>query len=116
MLLVRVPSRRCLLELRRDPYEVVGSPHRIWRGQDDRNLVIVCETYDSRETAEKAFGDATARAMARAGVDASSSRIETSQRLLKACNRMSWSSSRAGHPATLKRRHASEMPLSWRSP
>jgi len=41
-----------------------------------REGVIVCETYDSRETAEKAFGDATARAMARAGVDASRLRIE----------------------------------------
>lgn len=56
--------------------EVVRSPHRVWRGQDDRSLVIVCETYDSREAAEAAFGDETTRAMARAGVDASSLRIE----------------------------------------
>jgi hypothetical protein len=56
--------------------EVVESPHRVWRGQDDPNLVIVCETYDSRVAAEAAFGDATVRAMARAGVDASSLRIE----------------------------------------
>jgi hypothetical protein len=56
--------------------EVVQSPHRVWRGQDDQSLVIVCETYDSREAAEAAFGDATKRAMARAGVDASSLRIE----------------------------------------
>jgi hypothetical protein len=56
--------------------EVVTSPHRVWRGQDDRNLVIVCETYDSRDAAEAAFGDPTMQAMARAGVDASSLLIE----------------------------------------
>lgn len=56
--------------------EVVGSPHRVWRGQDDQNLVIVCETYDSREAAEAAFGPSTLQAMARAGVDASSLRID----------------------------------------
>jgi hypothetical protein len=57
--------------------EVVGVPHRVWRGQDDPNLVIVWETWDSREEAEASFGDArTAQAMARAGVDASSLRIE----------------------------------------
>jgi len=56
--------------------EVVGSPHRVWREQDDRNLVIVCEAYESREKAEAAFGDTTAQAMARAGVDTSSLRIE----------------------------------------
>jgi hypothetical protein len=55
---------------------VVTSPHRVWRGQDDPNLVVVCETYDSREAAEGAFGESTVAAMSRAGVDADSLRIE----------------------------------------
>jgi quinol monooxygenase YgiN len=49
----------------------------VWRGQDDPNLVIVWEEWDSREAAEASFGDErTAQIMARAGVDASSVRIE----------------------------------------
>lgn len=52
-------------------------PHRVWRGQDDPNLVIVWEEWDSREAAEASFGDErTAEIMARAGVDPSSVRIE----------------------------------------
>jgi len=57
-------------------YDVVRS-HRVWRGQDDPNLVIVCETYESREVAEAAFSDpAGLEAMAQAGVETSSMRIE----------------------------------------
>ena len=58
--------------------EAVGElPHRVWRGRDDPNLVIVWEEWDSREAAEKSFGDeTTAQIMARAGVDPSSVRIE----------------------------------------
>jgi hypothetical protein len=57
-------------------YESVRS-HQVWRGQDDPNLVIVCETYDSREEAEVAFSDpAGLEAMGQAGVDPSTVRIE----------------------------------------
>jgi hypothetical protein len=58
--------------------EAVGEvPHRVWRGQDDRNLVMVWETWDAREDAEASFGDErTAQVMAEAGVDISSLRIE----------------------------------------
>ena len=56
-------------------YDVVRS-HRVWRGQDDPNLVIVCETYASREVAEAAFSDpAGLEAMAQAGVDMSSMHV-----------------------------------------
>ena len=55
---------------------VVTGPHQVWRGQDDPNLVVVHETYDSRDAAEAAFGPAIMDAMAQAGVDASSLRIE----------------------------------------
>jgi hypothetical protein len=50
-------------------YDVVRS-HRVWRGRDDRNLVIVCETFDSQQVAEEAWQDPVGlEAMARAGVD-----------------------------------------------
>jgi quinol monooxygenase YgiN len=56
---------------------VEGVRHRVWRGQDDSNLVLVWETWDSREAAEAAFADPrTAEVMAAAGVDTSSLRIE----------------------------------------
>jgi hypothetical protein len=56
-------------------YEVVRS-HGVWRGQDDPNLVVVGETYDSRAGAEAAFSDpAGLEAMAHAGVDTSSMQI-----------------------------------------
>ena len=50
--------------------------HTIWRGLDDPNLVILAETYDSREAAEAAFAhpDLPA-AIARAGVDMASTQI-----------------------------------------
>lgn len=50
--------------------------HTIWRDLDDPNLVILAETYDSREAAEAAFGhpDLPA-AIAKAGVDMSSMQI-----------------------------------------
>jgi len=51
--------------------------HRVWRGQDDPNLVIVANTFDSREAAEAFMNDATLReAMGRGGVIESAVRID----------------------------------------
>ena len=51
--------------------------HRVWRGQDDPNLVIVASTFDSRQAAEAVMGNATLReAMGRGGVIQSSVRID----------------------------------------
>jgi hypothetical protein len=51
--------------------------HRVWRGQDDENLVIVATTYDSREAAERFMNNATlGEAMGRGGVIQSSVRID----------------------------------------
>jgi hypothetical protein len=50
---------------------------RIWRGQDDPNLVLVEETYDSREVAEaEATNPEVEEAMVRHGVDLSSVQID----------------------------------------
>jgi heme-degrading monooxygenase HmoA len=51
--------------------------HRVWRGQDDPNLVIVASTFDSRQAADALMSNATLReAMGRGGVVQSSVRIE----------------------------------------
>ena len=51
--------------------------HRVWRGQDDPSLVVVTQTFDSREAAEALFANETLRdEMASAGVDMSSVQIE----------------------------------------
>ena len=51
--------------------------HRVWRGQDDPNLVIVANTFDSRQAAEALMKNATLReAMGRGGVVESSVRID----------------------------------------
>ena len=51
--------------------------HRVWRGQDDPNLVIVASTFDSRQAAEAVMGNATLReAMGRGGVIESAVRID----------------------------------------
>ncbi|MGZ4289633.1 MAG: hypothetical protein ACXVQZ_03335 [Gaiellaceae bacterium] len=51
--------------------------YRVWRGQDDPNLVVITETYESREVAEAAFANtALAEVIASAGVDMSSIRID----------------------------------------
>ena len=51
--------------------------HRVWRGLDDPNLVIVASTFDSRQAAEAVFNNATLReAMGRGGVIESSLRID----------------------------------------
>jgi len=51
--------------------------HRVWRGQDDPNLVIVASTFDSRPAAEAVMKNATLReAMGRGGVIESSVRID----------------------------------------
>jgi hypothetical protein len=50
---------------------------RLWRGQDDRNLLVVEETFDSRETAEAIWTDPRTQAAMKAdGIDMSSVRIE----------------------------------------
>jgi heme-degrading monooxygenase HmoA len=51
--------------------------HRVWRGQDDPNLVIVASTFDSREAADALLNQPVLReAMARGGVIASSVRMD----------------------------------------
>ena len=51
--------------------------HRVWRGLDDPNLVIVATTFDSRQAAESVFNNATLReAMRRGGVIDSSVKID----------------------------------------
>jgi len=51
--------------------------HRVWRGQDDPNLVIVANTLESRQAAEALVNNASLRdAMGRAGVIESSVRID----------------------------------------
>ena len=50
---------------------------RIWCGQDDRNLVLIEETYDSREAAEATLNHPDLPAeIANAGVDMSSTRVD----------------------------------------
>ena len=50
---------------------------RIWRGQDDPNLVVLEETYVSREVAEAALNNPQLpEVLVQAGVDVSSIRIE----------------------------------------
>src|SRR6476620_6971497 len=54
-----------------------GYSYKVWRGQDDPNLVIVANTFESREAAESLMNDPALReAMARAGVVASSVRVD----------------------------------------
>ena len=51
--------------------------HRVWRGQDDPNLVIVESTFDSRQAADAMMNNPTLReAMGRGGVIESSVRID----------------------------------------
>jgi len=51
--------------------------HRIWRGQDDPNLVLIEERYDSRELAQAAFEHpATRDAMVADGIDLSSVQLD----------------------------------------
>jgi hypothetical protein len=51
--------------------------HRIWRGQDDPQLVIIEETYESREIAEATLNNPALPAeLVKAGVDMSSVRID----------------------------------------
>jgi hypothetical protein len=50
---------------------------RIWRGQDEPNLVMLEETFESRDAAEAAVSDpAVLDAMARDGVDAASAQLD----------------------------------------
>ena len=51
--------------------------YRVWRGLDDPNLVIVANTFDSRQAAEALMNNATLReAMGRGGVIPSSVQID----------------------------------------
>jgi hypothetical protein len=51
--------------------------YRIWRGQDDPNLVVIEETFDSREEAQSTWTSAeTEAAMVADGIDMSSVSIE----------------------------------------
>ena len=57
--------------------DVRGYGYRVWRGQDDPNLVIVANTFESREAAEAAMNNPMLReAMARGGVIVSSVRVD----------------------------------------
>ena len=50
--------------------------YQVWRGQDDPNLVILAETYESREVAEAAFANpALPEVISNAGVDMSSMQV-----------------------------------------
>lgn len=50
---------------------------RVWRGQDDPNLVAIEETFDSREVAQALWTDPrTQEAMIADGIDMSSVRFE----------------------------------------
>ena len=50
---------------------------RLGRGQDDPNMVLIEETFDSRETAEAIWNSpATAAAMEADGIDMASLRVE----------------------------------------
>ena len=55
--------------------------HQVWRGQDDPNLIVLAETYDSRELAETLYTEALAdpaiqKAIEEHGVDMSSVQID----------------------------------------
>lgn len=51
--------------------------HQVWRGLDDPNLVIVANSFDSRQTAEAVMNNATLHeAMGRGGVIQSTVRID----------------------------------------
>jgi heme-degrading monooxygenase HmoA len=51
--------------------------HRVWRSEDDPQLVVVEHTFDSREAAEAFAGSSELReAMRRAGVEEASVRID----------------------------------------
>jgi len=50
---------------------------RLWRGQDDPNLIVIEETFDSREVAEAIWtSHETKAAMEADGIDMNSVRIE----------------------------------------
>lgn len=52
-------------------------PSQVWRGQDDPNLVVVAETFDSREVAEAAFSNPVVQEeMPKHGVDMSTVQID----------------------------------------
>jgi hypothetical protein len=50
---------------------------RVWRGQEDKNLVVIVETYDSREAVEALLNNPAVQAeMVADGVDPSSVQID----------------------------------------
>lgn len=50
--------------------------YRIWRGHDDPNLVVIAETFDSQIAESTLTNPALGAAIANAGVDMSSMRID----------------------------------------
>jgi hypothetical protein len=51
--------------------------HRIWRGHDDPNFVVITETFDSREVGEALWtSQETKDAMVNDGIDMSSLQID----------------------------------------
>ena len=51
--------------------------YRVWRGQDDPNVVTIMETFDSRATAEAVMSSADVfEAMKRDGVDLASLQVQ----------------------------------------
>jgi hypothetical protein len=51
--------------------------YRVWRGQDDPNIVVIAETFDSRDVAEALWtNQATKDAMVKDGVDMTSLLID----------------------------------------
>jgi hypothetical protein len=50
---------------------------QVWRGQDDQNLVVILETYDSRESVEALLNNPAVQAeMVADGVDPSSVQLD----------------------------------------
>ena len=50
---------------------------RVWRGQDDQHLVVIVETYDSRDAAEALLNSPAVQAeMVADGVDPSSVQVD----------------------------------------
>jgi hypothetical protein len=57
--------------------DVEARSARIWRGNDDPNLVVVMETYDSREEAERLMSNPQIQEeMIRDGIDAASVQLD----------------------------------------
>ena len=61
----------------RDTGEAGLVSHKVWRGQDDPNLVVIIETHESRESAETLMNSPDIQAeMVADGVDPSSVQLD----------------------------------------